>query len=61
MRTFQVLVAILTLFMSLGMFGFNTWVNSNFSKGLNTPDCYMPMNAITTVLTFITVVTVFIK
>ena len=43
------------------MFAFNIWINSNFSKGLDSPGCFMPMNIITTVLILITVVTIFIK
>lgn len=61
MRIFQLVIAILTLLMSLGMFAFNTWINSNFAKGLDNPGCFMPMNIITTVLIVITVLTIFIR
>lgn len=61
MRIFQLIVAVLTLFMASGMFGFNTWINAQFSKGLAIPQCYMPMNVITTVLVFILAITVFIR
>lgn len=62
MRAFQVIVAIVTALMALGMFGFNScWIIPNFSKGLSVPNCYMPMNIITTLLVIITVITIFIR
>ena len=61
MRVFQLILAVITTLMVFGMFGFNLWINSNFSKGLKIPECFMPMNIITTVLVVILVVTVFIK
>jgi purine-cytosine permease-like protein len=61
MRTFQLILSILTVLMALGMFGFNVWVGSNFSKGLPIPTCYMPMNVITTALVLVTAVTIWIK
>lgn len=61
MRVFQLIIAIITILMALGMFGFNIWINSNFSKGLPVPACYMPLNIITTVLVLITATTVFIR
>lgn len=61
MRVFQVVLAIITLLMVLGMFGFNLWIAVNFSKGLELPQCYAPMNYITAALVLITVVTVFIR
>jgi len=42
MRVFQVVLAIITLVMALGMFGFNLWIAANFSKGLELPQCYAP-------------------
>jgi hypothetical protein len=60
MRTFQVILTIITVFMVIGMFAFNSWINSNFSKGLEIPTCYMPMNVITTVLVILTAITIFI-
>ena len=61
MRTFQIILAILTVLMAVGMFFFNSWINSNFSKGTPIPTCYMPMNIITSVLVILTVITIFIK
>ncbi len=61
MKTFQLVLAIITILMVIGMFGFNLWVASNFSKGLTIPDCYIPMNIITTILVIITVITIFIR
>lgn len=61
MRAFQLITAVITALMMLGMFGFNLWINSNFSKGLPIPSCYMPMNIITTVLVLLTVITILIR
>jgi succinate dehydrogenase hydrophobic anchor subunit len=61
MRVFQVIMAILTVFMVFGAFGMSLWINSNFSKGVAIPECYMPINIITTVLVLITVITIFIR
>jgi purine-cytosine permease-like protein len=61
MRTFQIILAIITLLMALGMFGFNLWIGANFSKGLELPQCYTPMNYITAALILITVAIIFIR
>ncbi|HWS29697.1 MAG TPA: hypothetical protein VN512_06210 [Clostridia bacterium] len=61
MKVFQVVLSIVTLLMTAGMFGFNLWIAANFSKGLALPECYTPLNIITAVLVLITVVTVFIR
>lgn len=60
MKAFQLVIAVITALMMLGMFGFNMWVNSRFSVG-EAAGCYMPMNVITTVLVLITVITIFIR
>jgi hypothetical protein len=60
MRAFQIILAVITLFMALGMFGFNLWISANFSKGLELPQCYIPMNYITAALVLITAITIFI-
>jgi hypothetical protein len=60
-RTFQIVMTIITVLMAVGMFFFNMWVASNFSKGLTIPECYMPLNIITTVLIVITAILIFIK
>lgn len=61
MRTFQLVLSIVTLLMVLGMFGFNLWIGANFSKGLTLPQCYTPLNYITTALVLLTMFTVFIR
>lgn len=62
MKAFQMVMAVVTALMMLGMFGFNLWINSNFAvRGTAVPKCYMPMNVITTVLVLITVITIFIR
>jgi len=61
MKAFQIVLAIITLLAVLGMFGFNLWIGANFSKGLELPLCYMPLNWIATALVLVTVVTVFIR
>jgi hypothetical protein len=61
MRTFQLIIAVITALMTFGMLGMSIWINSNFSKGVNIPTCYMPGNIITTVLVLITVITIFIR
>lgn len=61
MRAFQLIVAVITALMMFGMFGFSLWINSNFSKGIDIPKCYMPINIITTVLVIITVIIIFIR
>jgi purine-cytosine permease-like protein len=60
MKVFQIVLAIITLLMVFGMFGFNLWVSANFSKGLELPQCYTPLNYIATALVLVTVVTIFI-
>jgi len=60
MRAFQIILAVITLLMALGMFGFNLWIGANFSKGLELPQCYIPMNYITAALVLITAITIFI-
>jgi hypothetical protein len=47
--------------MMIGMFGMSIWIKSNFSKGLAIPECYMPINIITTVLVLVTVLIIFIR
>lgn len=61
MRTFQVILAIVTLLMTLGSLGMSLWINSNFSKGTAVPGCYMPISIITAALVLLTVVTIFIR
>lgn len=62
MRVFQVILAVITALMTIGMFGFNMWISSNFAvSGTAVPKCYMPMNIITTALVLITVITIFIR
>ncbi len=61
MRVFQIIISIITVLMALGMFGFSFWINANFSKGIEAPQCFLPMSIITTVLVVITVITVFIR
>lgn len=61
MRAFQIVLAVVTLLMALGMFGFNLWISSNFSKGLELPQCYTPMNYITIALILITMITIFVR
>jgi ABC-type transport system involved in cytochrome bd biosynthesis fused ATPase/permease subunit len=62
MRTFQLVMAVITALMMIGMFGLSMWINSNFAaKGVAIPECYMPINIITTVLVFITIITIFIR
>jgi hypothetical protein len=60
MRTLQLVIAFVTAFMMLGMFGFNMWVNSKFSVS-EVARCYMPMNIITTMLVLIALITILIK
>lgn len=54
MRAFQIVLAIITMLMAFGMFGFNQWIGASFSKGLELPQCYIPMNYIITALVLIT-------
>jgi hypothetical protein len=61
MRAFQVVLTIITLLAVLGMFGFNLWIGANFSKGLELPQCFMPINYISAALVLLTAVTVFIR
>ena len=61
MRAFQLIIAVITVLMMFGVFGMSIWIKSNFSKGVAIPDCYMPINIITTVLVIITVITIFIR
>ncbi len=61
MRVFQIILAIITVIMALGMFGFNFWINANFGKCADVPQCFLPMSIITTVLVVILVITVFIR
>lgn len=61
MKVFQIVLAITTLLTVFGMFGFNLWVGANFSKGLELPQCYTPLNYIATGLVLITVITIFIR
>ncbi len=61
MRAFQVILAVLSILLTVGMFAFNSWISANFSKGLPVPQCYMPMNVITAVLVLITVITIFFR
>lgn len=61
MRTFQIILAVITILMVFGMFGFNLWIGANFSKGVALPQCYIPMNYITSALVLITVITIFIR
>lgn len=61
MKTLQTILGILSLIMSLGMFGFNLWIGANFSKGLALPQCYTPMNYISAALVLVTVVTIFLR
>ena len=60
MKPFQIVLAIITLLAVFSMFGFNLWIGANFSKGLELPQCYMPLNWIATALVLVTVVTIFI-
>lgn len=39
MRVLQLVLAIITILMMFGMFGFNLWIGTNFSKGLQLPQC----------------------
>lgn len=61
MRVLQLVLAIITILMMFGMFGFNLWIGTNFSKGLQLPQCYIPMNYITAGLVLLTTVTIFIR
>jgi hypothetical protein len=61
MRTFQLVMAVITALMMIGMFGMSLWIKSNFSKGIAIPECYMPINIITTVLVLVTVIIIFIR
>ena len=61
MRTFQLVMAVITALMMIGMLGMSIWINSNFSKGAAIPECYMAINIITTVLVLITVIIIFIR
>jgi hypothetical protein len=61
MRVFQLVMAVITALMMIGMFGMSIWIKSNFSKGLAIPECYMPINIITTVLVLVTVLIIFIR
>lgn len=60
MRVFQLTMAVITVLMMIGMFGFNMWINTKFAVS-GTAKCYMPMNVITTVLVLLTAVTIFIR
>ena len=60
MKIFQLVIAVVTAFMMLGMFGFNMWINNKFSVSV-VAQCYMPMNVITTVLVLITIITIFTR
>lgn len=61
MRVFQLIIAVVTTLMMIGMFGMSLWVNSNFSKGAAVPECYMPISVITLVLVLVTIITIFIR
>lgn len=61
MRIFQLIVAVITVLMTLGMLGMSIWINSNFSKGVAIPQCYMPINIITAALVLVTVIIIFIR
>ena len=61
MRIFQTILAVITLLMVIGAFGMSLYINSNYSKGGAIPQCYMPINIISTVLVLITIITIFIR
>jgi len=61
MKAFQIVLAIITLLAVLGMFGFNLWIGANFSKGVELPKCYTPLNWIAAGLVILTVVTIFAR
>jgi hypothetical protein len=61
MRVFQLVMAVIAALMMIGMFGMSIWIKSNFSKGVAIPECYMPINIITTVLVLVTVLIIFIR
>ncbi len=61
MRVFQIVLAVITLFMVLGMFKFNLWIGTNFAKGMELPQCYVPMNYITAGLVIVTVIIIIIR
>lgn len=61
MKAFQLIMAVITILMVAGMFGFNIWINANFSKGLAVPQCYMGMNIITSALVLVTIILLLIK
>ena len=61
MRTFQIVVTLITLCMVLGMFGFNLWMAANFSKGIALPSCYLPLNYIATALVLLTAILVLFR
>ncbi|ADY55474.1 tripartite ATP-independent periplasmic transporter DctQ [Syntrophobotulus glycolicus DSM 8271] len=61
MRGFQLILAVVTMLMMFGMFGFNLWIDANFSKGLQLPQCYIPLNYITAGLVLLTVILIFVR
>jgi len=61
MRAFQIVLTIIVLLAVLSMFGFNLWIAANFSKSLELPKCYTPLNYITTALIAAAAITVFIR
>jgi hypothetical protein len=61
MRTFQIILAIITLLTALGMFGFNLWIGANFANGSELPKCYIPPNYISAALVLATVLSIFIR
>jgi hypothetical protein len=61
MRVFQLILAVITVLMAGGMFAFNLWIGANFSKGLELPGCYIPMNYITAGLVLLTVILIFVR
>ena len=61
MRIFQLIVASISFILTLSMLAFNFWIASNFSKNVALPDCYIPLNIISTVFIVITILITFIK
>lgn len=61
MRKFQIIITIITALMMVGVLAVSAVVNSSISNTAADPGCFFPIVIITTVLVFITSITVFIR
>ncbi|MDP4121393.1 MAG: hypothetical protein Q8876_10145 [Bacillota bacterium] len=61
MRAFQIIVAVLAVLMSIGVLGMNLWLSSAYTTGVALPGCFKGLTIVSTLLVFVTAVTIFIR